>query len=145
VEKLERLINERSDDHERKVSNKNLDINAKDREVEKLNQKSNTLKEDLDSAKAAKAELERNYNALENKLSGKNADIDILNKKLATMKKKVEFKSSLEKSFESLQQKFQAKVDELEKLKKFGTVGDYQVEISLQKPAFKEITARKGY
>ena len=35
---------------------------------------------------------------------------------MAGLKKKVEFKSSLEKSFESLQQKYQAKVDELEKV-----------------------------
>ena len=145
VEKIEKSIGDRTDDYERKIANKNLDINIKEQEVEKLNQTLKMLKENLDSVKAAKIELEGNYRALEMKFNAKNDDIDILNKKLSSMKKKVEFKSSLEKSFESLQQKFQAKVDELEKLKRGGGIGDYQVEISFQKPAFKEVTTRKGY
>merc|ERR1711936_1203399 len=137
-EKIEKSIIDKTDDYERKISNKTLDINTKDREVEKLNQKLKMMKDDLDGVKAAKYSLEGDYKSLENKLNAKNDDMDILNKKLASMKKKVEFKSSLEKSFESLQLQFQAKVDELEKLKRAGGVGDYQAEICLQKPAYKE-------
>merc|ERR1712050_157629 len=144
VMKIERSIRTRTEDYEQKLSCKTLEINAKDREIEKLNEKIDALKGNLDSVKSAKEDIESNKKALENKLSTKNSDIDAMNKKLANMKKKVDFKSSLEKSFESLQQQYQAKVDELEKLKKGGVL-DYQEEIILQKPSFKEITNRRGY
>merc|ERR1712123_211990 len=142
VEKIERSIGNRAEEYERNLSGKTLEINAKEREVEKLNQKLEMLKDDLNSVKSAKAEVEGNLKALENKLNAKSNDVDVLNKKLSSMKKKVEFKSSLEKSFESLQQQFQAK---LEKLKK-GGLRDYQEEIIFAKPSFKEIhTTRRGY
>ena len=144
VLKIERSIRTRTEDFEQKLSCKTLEINAKEREIEKLNEKIDALKGNLDSVKSAKMELEVNERALENKLTAKKADIDAMNKKLASMKKKVDFKSSLEKSFESLQQQYQAKVDELEKLKKGGAL-DYQEEIILSKPSFTPVTTRKGY
>ena len=101
-------------------------------------------KEELETVKSTKSEVERDHRALESKINIKNDELESLNKKLSAMKKKVEFKSSIEKSFESLQHQYQAKVDELEKLKR-GGLGDYQVEISLQKPSFKEVTTRRGY
>merc|ERR1712168_1486993 len=96
VQKIERPIRTRTEDYEQKLSRKTLEINAKEREIEKLNDKIDALKANLDSVKSAKMELEINERALENKLTAKNVDIDTMNKKLVSMKKKVDFKSSLE-------------------------------------------------
>ena len=52
----------------------------------------------------------------------KQRKIDDLRRDLLGMKKKVDFKTNLEKSFESLQLQYQAKVDQLEKIKRIGSL-----------------------
>merc|ERR1739848_115761 len=64
VQKIERSIRTRTDDYEQKLSCKTLEINAKEREIEKLNEKIDALKANLDSVKSAKMELEINERAL---------------------------------------------------------------------------------
>ena len=48
----------------------------------------------------------------------KDSEIFALKQTLEDVKKKTEFKSNIERSFESLQNQFQMKVDEIERLKK---------------------------
>ena len=56
--------------------------------------------------------------SLENQLLQKEDVISNLHGALEESKRKTEFKSNLERSFESLQNQFQMKVDEIERLRK---------------------------
>ena len=58
------------------------------------------------------------YFSLENQLLQKEDVISNLHGALEESKRKTEFKSNLERSFESLQNQFQMKVDEIERLRK---------------------------
>ena len=55
---------------------------------------------------------------LERKLKHKDTIINNLQDSLEETRKKTEFKSNIERSFESLQNQFQMKVDEIERLKR---------------------------
>ena len=55
---------------------------------------------------------------LDKQLLLKENEIFNLKQNLEDVKKKTEFRSNLERSFESLQNQFQMKVDEIERLKK---------------------------
>ena len=70
------------------------------------------LKEDIIRFKETKTKLEDDF-AL------KEQEAITLRKSVDETKKKNEFKSNLERSFESLQKQFQMKVDELERVKKY--------------------------
>ena len=59
-----------------------------------------------------------NILSLENQLLQKEDVISNLHTALEESKRKTEFKSNLERSFESLQNQFQMKVDEIERLRK---------------------------
>jgi len=144
--KVEKAISKRGDESEDKIMNKNKELDAKSRELNHLMDSLTARKEEGSSLRRTIDSLESNKLSLEKKLMGKNDEIDNLNKnidglnrKLADTNKIIEFKSTLEKSYESLQLKYQAKIDELEKVKK--ECGD-QIEIAFQKPSFKEIISR---
>ena len=49
-------------------------------------------------------------------------DKDDFRREVTGMKKRLEVKTNLEKSFESLQHQFQVKVDQLEKIKRIGSL-----------------------
>ena len=70
----------------------------------------------------AKIDLQKQLEASQSEGRVKQQKMDDLRKDLAGLKRKVEFKTSLEKSFESLQLQYQAKVDQLEKLKRIGSL-----------------------
>ena len=58
------------------------------------------------------------FQILDKQLLIKDTEIFNLKEALEDVKRKTEFKSNLERSFESLQNQFQMKVDEIERLKK---------------------------
>ena len=70
----------------------------------------------------AKMELQKQLEASQSEGRAKQQKMDDLRKEVAGLKRKVEFKTNLEKSFESLQLQYQAKVDQLEKLKRIGSL-----------------------
>ena len=59
---------------------------------------------------------------LQKRVTGSEVKVEELSKEMGELKRRVQFKTNLEKSFGSLQQKYQAKTDELEKLKKVGSL-----------------------
>merc|ERR1711935_1199848 len=136
IGKIERTISKRVEENDDKITDKNRELDGKAREINHLNDSLIVRKEELASLRRILESLETSKGALEKKCDLKIEDVDHLNKKLTDWKKIIDFKSNLEKSYESLQVKYQAKVDELEKVKK--DLGDH-VEISFQKPSFKEI------
>ena len=70
----------------------------------------------------AKIELQKELEASESEGRASQRKMEDLRKDLAGLKKKVEFKTNLEASFESLQLQYQAKVDQLEKIKRIGSL-----------------------
>ena len=69
-----------------------------------------------------RADLQQDLTASQLEVEMKQRKIEELAKDMAGLKKRVQFKTNLEKSFESLQQKYQVKTDELEKLKRIGSL-----------------------
>ena len=69
-----------------------------------------------------KIDLQKELEASESEGRVKQRKMEDLRRDLAGLKKKVEFKTNLEKSFQSLQLQFQAKVDQLEKIKRVGSL-----------------------
>lgn len=70
----------------------------------------------------SRADLQQDLTASQLEVEMKQRKIEELAKDMAGLKKRVQFKTNLEKSFESLQQKYQVKTDELEKLKRIGSL-----------------------
>ena len=69
-----------------------------------------------------KIDLQKELEASEYEGRVKHRKMEDLRRDVAGLKKKVEFKTNLEKSFESLQLQYQAKVDQLEKIKRIGSL-----------------------
>merc|ERR1711935_398714 len=112
--KVEKAISKRGEESEDKIMNKNKELDAKSRELNHLMDSLTARKEEGSSLRRTIESLESNKLSLEKKLMGKNDEIDNLNKKidglnrkLADTNKIIEFKSTLEKSYESLQLKYQ--------------------------------------
>ena len=80
------------------------------------------LEVSLDKKEHFRIDLQKSLTASELEVKQRDRKIEELKQELGVMKRRVEFKSNLEKSFTSLQQKYQAKTDQLEKLKKMGSL-----------------------
>merc|ERR1711874_224396 len=113
-------------------------LHCRDTEIQKLQEKIRDLQASLEKLGMSREDLQQDLTASQLEVEMKQRKIEELAKDMAGLKKRVQFKTNLEKSFESLQQKYQVKTDELEKLKRIGSLSDLcQVEMAIQKPAFK--------
>ena len=110
IGKIERTIANRVEENEDKITAKNRELDGKAREINQLSESLSARKEELSSLRRTLESLETSKGALEKKCDLKMEDVELLNKKLADWKKIIDFKSNLEKSYESLQIKYQAKV-----------------------------------
>jgi chromosome segregation ATPase len=142
VNSIEDLLGVKGVEERNLVAKKCGEIENKSREVTVLTEKLSSTTEELNSMKSTIAKLEKDKEELKNMAKEQEKIIDNLSKKMAEWEKKVEYKSSLEKSFESLQVKYQAKVDELEKIRRSTSpIGFSVVDIIPQKQAFKPAAA----
>ena len=74
----------------------------------------------MEAERNKKEVLEIKLRAAEREHNSNCEEMKILRKTTSELQVKVDFKSSLEKTFESLQRKYQQKVDELERVTKDG-------------------------
>ena len=80
------------------------------------------LQNSLQKMKLAKIDLQKELESSESEGRASQRKLQDLRRDVAGLKKKVEFKTNLEKSFQSLQLQYQAKVDQLEKMKRIGSL-----------------------
>ena len=92
--------------------------NEHKKEVAKITENLLTVKNELSSAKQQLINVQTIQQDFENTLAMKEQEVCSLKKSVEETKKNNEFKSNIERSFESLQKQFQTKVDELERLKR---------------------------
>ena len=93
-------------------------FNEHKKEVAKITENLLTSKKELGAAKEQLMSIQTIQQDYENTLAMKEQEVRSLKKCIDETKMKNEFKSNVERSFESLQKQFQTKVDELERLKR---------------------------
>ena len=93
-------------------------FNEHKKEVAKITENLLTSKKELGAAKEQLMSIQTIQQDYENTLAMKEQEVRSLKKSIDETKMKNEFKSNVERSFESLQKQFQTKVDELERLKR---------------------------
>merc|ERR1712109_31898 len=123
---------------------------AESREMEGRNavltKQLNTAKDQVIALKSSVTNLTNEKAAAERANLQKEGQLRGLRSQIEELQKRIEFKSSLEKSFDSLQAKYQAKVDELAKMRRSASPDAAKVEVLLQKPAFKPAAvSQPGY
>merc|ERR1712156_1403749 len=111
-----------------------------------LTKQLNTAKDQVIALKSSVTNLTNEKAAAERANIQKEGQLRGLQSQIEELQKRIEFKSSLEKSFDSLQAKYQAKVDELAKMRRSASPDAAKVEVLLQKPAFKPAAvSQPGY
>ena len=88
------------------------------KEKEKTNRDMAMLKKDLEEREEKFKELRMRVVEGERMVEKKSEELELVRVGQEEIRKRNEFRSNLERSFESLQKQFQAKVDELERLKR---------------------------
>ena len=108
-------------DREYEMEEKNKELksmyNEHKKEVTQIMDNLLTAKKELSVAKEQLIKVQTVQKGYDNTLAQKEQEVRSLNKAVEETKKKNEFKSNIERSFESLQKQYQTKVDELERLK----------------------------
>merc|ERR1712037_172364 len=128
-----------------------LDIKAAEtREIEAknavLSKQLKTARDQVSALKSSVTNLTNEKATAERATLQKEGQLRGLENQIEEMQKRLEFKSSLERSFDSLQAKYQAKVDELAKMRRSVSPDPAKVEVLLQKPAFKPAAvSQPGY
>ena len=89
------------------------------KEISKLREALMVAHDELSATKEDIIRFKETQTKLEKDLATKEEESLSLRKSVDETKKKNEFKSNLERSFESLQKQFQMKADELERVKKY--------------------------
>merc|ERR1712109_20665 len=121
-------------------------LENKNREIAVLTKQLNTAKDQVIALKSSVTNLTNEKAAAERANIQKEGQLRGLQSQIEELQKRIEFKSSLEKSFDSLQAKYQAKVDELAKMRRSASPDAAKVEVLLQKPAFKPAAvSQPGY
>ena len=93
-------------------------VNENRKEVAKITETFLSTKNELNVTKEQLNQLKTLQTDVEHKFAMKEQEVACLKKSLDDTKKKNEFKSNIERSFESLQNQYQMKVDELERVKR---------------------------
>jgi hypothetical protein len=88
------------------------------KETTKLSQNILQLREELEARQGECTELQRKVKEGERRAEKKSEELELVRQGQEEIRKKNEFRSNLERSFESLQKQFHAKADELERVKK---------------------------
>merc|ERR1712203_302647 len=121
-------------------------IENKNREIAVLSKQLNTARDQVSALKSSVTNLTNEKAAAERATLQKEGQLRGLQNQIEEMQKRLEFKSSLERSFDSLQAKYQAKVDELAKIRRSASPDPAKVDVLLQKPAFKPAAvSQPGY
>merc|ERR1712130_694209 len=146
VASLEAALNMKASE-KREMEAKNAGaIENKNREIAVLSKQLNTARDQVSALKSSVTNLTNEKAAAERAALQKEGQLRGLQNQIVEMQKRLEFKSSLERSFDSLRAKYQAKVDELAKMRRSASPDPAKVEVLLQKPAFKPAAvSQPGY
>merc|ERR1712037_788103 len=121
-------------------------IENKNREIAVLSKQLKTARDQVSALKSSVTNLTNEKATAERATLQKEGQLRGLENQIEEMQKRLEFKSSIERSFDSLQAKYQAKVDELAKMRRSVSPDPAKVEVLLQKPAFKPAAvSQPGY